>query len=64
MFNPQMLMMYQQFRNNPMQMISKRFNIPEGVNVNDPSEIVKHLVNSGQVSQQQIDYYKNAFNQK
>lgn len=59
MFNPQMLMMYQQFRNNPMQMISKRFNIPDGVNVNDPSEIVKHLVNSGQVSQQQIDYYKN-----
>ena len=58
MFNPQMLMMYQ------MQMISKRFNIPDGVNVSDPSEIVKHLINSGQVSQQQIDYYKNMVSTK
>jgi len=58
MFNPQILMMYQQFRNNPMQMISKKFNIPDGVNVQDPNEIINHLLGSGQVSQQQIDYYK------
>jgi len=53
MFNPQMLMMIQQFKNNPMDIISKKFNIPEGMN--DPNAILKHLLESGQVSQKQVD---------
>lgn len=53
MFNPQTLMMIQQFKNNPMDIISKKFNIPEGMN--DPNAILKHLLESGQVSQKQVD---------
>ena len=47
--------MYQQLRQNPMQMLARRFNIPSNVNVNDPNSIIQHLINSGQVSQQQVN---------
>lgn len=45
--------MYSQFMKNPLAMLSQRFNLPQ--NVNDPNEILQHLVNSGQVNQQQIN---------
>lgn len=45
--------MYSQFMRNPIAMLSQRFNLPQ--NVNDPNEILQHLVNSGQVNQQQIN---------
>ena len=48
-----MFAMLQQFKNNPMQMLSRRFNIPQGLN--DPNEILKHLVDTNQVSQDQIN---------
>lgn len=48
-----MMKMFQQFRSNPMQMLSKRFSIPDGIN--DPNEILQHLVNTNQVSQDQIN---------
>lgn len=48
-----MMKMFQQFKSNPMQMLSRRFSIPEGVN--DPNEILQHLVNTNQVSQDQIN---------
>lgn len=48
-----MMKMFQQFRSNPMQMLSRRFSIPEGIN--DPNEILQHLVNTNQVSQDQIN---------
>lgn len=47
--------MYQRFRQNPMQMLNQRFNIPRNVNLNDPNAILQHLMNSGQVSQNQIN---------
>lgn len=47
--------MYQKFRQNPMQMLNQRFNIPQNVNLNDPNAILQHLMNSGQVSQNQIN---------
>lgn len=47
--------MYQRFRQNPMQMLNQRFNIPQNVNLNDPNAILQHLMNSGQVSQNQIN---------
>ena len=54
MNNPmQILAMLNQFRQNPMQMLAQRFNLPQ--NVNDPQEILNHLLNSGQINQQQID---------
>ena len=47
------LSQYNSFRQNPMQMLSRKFKIPEGVN--NPDEILKHLVDSKQVSQGQLE---------
>lgn len=58
----QTLGMLQQIQKNPMSILSQRFNIPDGVNVKDPNEIINHLVNSGQVRQSEIDNIKNQFN--
>ena len=51
--------MLSQIKQNPMGILSQRFNIPSDVNVNDPNEILKYLVNSNQVQQSQIDNIKN-----
>jgi ferritin len=51
----QMMQMYQQLRSNPMQILAKRFNLPQNMNMNNPSDIIQHLLNTGQVSQQQIN---------
>lgn len=54
MGNPmQIMQMYQQFRQNPMAMLSQKFNIPQ--NINNPQDIVQHLLNSGQVTQEQVN---------
>lgn len=45
--------MLQQLKANPAQMLSKRFNLP--AQISDPNALLQHLVNSGQVTQQQID---------
>lgn len=45
--------MYSQFKGNPMAMLSQRFNIPQ--NMNNPQEIIQHLLNSGQISQAQVN---------
>lgn len=47
------MQMYQQFRQNPMAMLSQKYNIPQ--NLNDPNEIIQHLLNTGQVSQLQVN---------
>lgn len=49
----EIMQMYTQFKNNPMGLLSRRFNIPQ--NMNDPQAIVQHLLNSGQVSQAQVN---------
>ncbi len=46
---------YQRFRQNPMQMLNQRFNIPQNINLSDPNEILQHLMNTGQVTQNQIN---------
>lgn len=51
--NANMLQMISQFRQNPMQILSSRYNIPQ--NINQPQDIVQHLLNTGQVSQQQVN---------
>lgn len=51
--------MMQQFKQNPMSMLSKRFNIPQNMS-NDPNQIIQHLMNTGQISQAQY----NAANQQ
>ena len=45
---------FQQFRQNPMQFIlNRKFNIPQNL-MGDPSAMIQHLVNSGQVNQNQL----------
>lgn len=43
----------QQFKLDPIQMISRKFNIPN--NVQDPQEIIQYLLNTGQVTQAQVN---------
>lgn len=50
-----MLAQFQQFKKNPMAMLSQRFNIPQ--NLTEPNDILKHLVDSGQVSKDQINQF-------
>ena len=45
--------MYNQMRQNPMQVLSQRFNLPQ--NANDPNQIIQHLLNTGQVTQNQVN---------
>lgn len=47
------LNMLMQFRQNPIGMLSQRFNIPQGMN--DPNTILQHLLNTNQVSQDQVN---------
>lgn len=59
MMNNNMIGMLQQLQSNPMAMLSKKFNIPQDLDVKDPNAIIQHLMNTGQVSQQA---YNNARN--
>ena len=45
--------MVNQIKQNPMAVLSQRFNIPQ--NMNDPNQIIQHLLNTGQVTQQQVN---------
>lgn len=47
--------MYQQLLQNPVQMLTRRFNIPSNININDPNSIIQYLINTGQVTQQQVN---------
>lgn len=46
---------FNQLRQNPMQVLSMRFNIPQNINLNNPNEIIQHLLNTGQITQQQVN---------
>lgn len=51
----QIMQMYQQLRTNPMQILARRFNLPQGINMNNPNEIIQHLLNTGQINQAQVN---------
>lgn len=53
MNQPNFMGLYNQFMQNPIQILSRRFNIP--ANMNNPNDIIQHLLNTGQVSQQQVN---------
>lgn len=53
MINTNLLMMANQLKQNPMQTLAQRYNIPQ--NMNNPQEIVQHLLNTGQVTQNQVN---------
>lgn len=48
-----LLSQFNQFKKNPMAMLNKRFNIPQGMN--DPNEIINHLMNTNQINQNQLN---------
>lgn len=65
MNNP--LQMLNALRTNPMQILSQRFNIPQNINLNNPNDIIQYLLNSKQVTQDQVNramQMRNMFNQK
>ena len=45
--------MLNQFKQNPIGMLSQKYNIPQ--NLNDPNAILQHLLNTQQVSQEQVN---------
>lgn len=49
--------MLSQLKQNPMALLSRRFKIPQNVNMQDPNAVIEYLMNSGQVSQ---DMYNRA----
>ena len=51
--NTNLLGMLNQFKQNPLAMLSQKFNIPQ--NMNDPNAILQHLLNTHQVSQEQVN---------
>lgn len=54
MINMNILNLYNQLRSNPMAVIRSRFNLPDNVG-NNPQDIIQHLLNSGQVTQEQVN---------
>jgi hypothetical protein len=53
MMNMNPMQFLSQMKQNPASVLGQRFNVPNGMN--DPNQIINHLVNSGQVSPQQIN---------
>lgn len=52
----QMMGMLSQLKANPLQFImQRRMNLPQNIDMNNPQAILNHLVQTGQVSQNQIN---------
>lgn len=50
----------QQFIANPLQLLQRRFSIPQ--NLNDPNQIIQHLLDTKQVTQEQVNNVKQMQN--
>lgn len=46
---------FNMLKQNPMQVLSMKYNIPQNVNMSDPNAIIQHLLNTGQITQQQVN---------
>ena len=62
--NPlQMMQMVSQFKQNPMQMLTQmKLNVPQNL-MNDPQAIINHLMQTGQISQGQVNAAYRALQQ-
>lgn len=50
------LQMVNQLKANPMQfLIQRKFNLPQNIDTSNPQAIINHLVQSGQISQEQMN---------
>ena len=55
MMNNNLMSMLQQLQSNPVQfLMQRRMNIPQNI-AGDPNAIVQHLLNTGQITQQQYN---------
>lgn len=54
--------LYSQMMQNPMAILTQRFNIPQDINMNDPNAIIQHLLNTNQVTQEQVNHAMNMRN--
>jgi hypothetical protein len=45
--------MLEQFKQNPLAILGQRYNIPQSMT--DPNQILQHLLNTNQVSQDQVN---------
>ena len=53
--NNNLMQMLSQIRTNPMQfLLQNKLNVPQNM-VNDPNQIINHLLQTGQVNQQQVN---------
>lgn len=53
---PNILQMVNQLKANPMQfLIQRKFNLPQNIDTSNPQAIINHLVQSGQISQEQMN---------
>lgn len=48
-----LLSMIQKFKSDPMGALMEKYNIPN--DIKDPNDIIQHLLNTGQVSQEQVN---------
>lgn len=53
--DPRVNSLFSTFFQNPMAMLTRRFNIPQGINTQDPNAIIQYLLNTGQITQQQLN---------
>ena len=54
MMNNNMLNVLNTLMSNPMQFLNQSgYNLPQ--NINDPHQIIQHLLNSGQITQEQLN---------
>lgn len=55
MMNNNVIQMLQTFKANPMQyLMQRRLNVPQSM-MNDPNAIINHLLQTGQVNQDQLN---------
>ena len=50
-----MARMMNMMNGNPRDMVISKLNLPQGINTNDANAIMKHLVDSGRLSQNDVD---------
>ena len=56
MMNNQFFGMLSQLKQNPVQfLMQRRMNLPQGIPTNDPQAILNHLLQTGQITQQQVN---------
>lgn len=50
-----MINVYQQYRNNPMDAVHSIYDVPDNIDTSDPNNIIQHLYNTGQITPQQLN---------